>query len=197
MNSSFLTLLLLLLLPEALLAQSKSTFGSDDATRCYQESNMPFSTVGIRYCTAAIRDDSLTLRDLAATLTNRGIIHAANGSLDDAMTDHNEAADLMPKMGKIYVNRGNVWHQQHDYEKALADYEIALDLGNVKPDIVHYNRSLSLIRLKRWDEARIALESALEYNPDSTRVKRKLEQFSAPKEKPSPEVVTPGEAPEE
>lgn len=173
------------------LAQAKTTFGSDNATRCYQESNMPLAGSNVRHCTDAIRHDGLTLRDLAATHTNRGIIYAASGRYEKAMKDHNQAALLMPEMGKIYVNRGNVFHQQLEFDRALEDYQTALEVGGVAGDIVHYNRALSLIRLKRWDDARLALETALEINPDSYRVKRKLDQFNAPKERPSPAVVTP------
>ena len=172
-------------------AQNKTTFGSDNATRCYQESNMPFSTHGLTFCSDAIRNDDLLLRDLAATHTNRGIIYAANGELDRAMKDHNKAALLAPGMGKIYVNRGNVYHQTHEYVTALADYGRALELANVPLDIVHYNRSLTLIRLKRWDDALAALETALAINPESPRVKRKLGQLNALKAKPSTTVVNP------
>jgi tetratricopeptide (TPR) repeat protein len=186
-----LILPLILLFSSGAMAQAKTTFGSDNATRCYQESNMPFGGGGLRYCTDAIRNDDLTIRDMAATYTNRGIILAANGEYERAMKDHNEAALLLPEMGKIYVNRGNVFHQQLQFERALQDYETALEVGGVAKDIVHYNRALSLIRLKRWDDAREALETALEINPDSSRVKRKLDQFNAPKERPSPAVVTP------
>ena len=172
-------------------ATSKTTFGSDNATRCYHESNTPFSTHGLTFCSDAIRNDDLLLRDLAATHTNRGIIYAANGQLDRAMKDHNKAALLAPGMGKIYVNRGNVYHQTHEYVTALADYGRALELANVPLDIVHYNRSLTLIRLKRWDDALAALETALAINPESARVKRKLGQLNALKEKPSTTVVNP------
>ncbi len=181
----------LLLSSQQAYTQSKTTFGSDNATRCYRESNTPFSTGGLKFCTEAIRNDDLTIRDRAATHTNRGIIYAANGQLDLAMKDHNEAALLAPGMAKIFVNRGNVFHQIHDYTKALADYDKALKLANVALDIVYYNRSLTLIRLKRWDDARTSLEAALEINPESSRVKRKLDQFNAPKEKPSATVVSP------
>ena len=54
------------------------------------------SDVGIRYCTNAIRQDDLVIRDLAATYTNRGIIHAANGKLEAALEDHNQALLLAP-----------------------------------------------------------------------------------------------------
>ena len=161
------------------LAQSKTTFGSDNAAICYRESNLPTSALGLKYCTQAIRNDQLTMRDLAATHTNRGIIHAANGSLGKAMRDHNEAASLMPDMGKIYVNRGNVFHQQQQYDKALEDYQRALEMKGVPLDVVHYNRALSFISLKQLDRARNALKIALFINPESTRAKKKLAQLDA------------------
>ena len=175
-------------------AQTKTTFGSDNATRCYQKSNTPFSTHGIVFCTDAIRQDNLLLRDLAATHTNRGIIYAANDQLDRAMKDHNKAASLAPGMGKIYVNRGNVYHQLHEYVTALADYDRALKLANVPLDIVHYNKSLALIRLKRWDDALIALETALAINPESARIKKKLDQLNAPQKNPGTTTIPPGDA---
>jgi tetratricopeptide (TPR) repeat protein len=187
----WITYLIIVSISQLAYAQSKTTFGSDNATRCYQESHTPFSTGSVRYCSDAIRNDNLLLRDLAATHTNRGIIYAANGQLDRAMKDHNQAILLAPGMAKIYVNRGNVYHQIHEYTKALEDYDKALELANVPLDIVHYNRSLTLIRLKRWDDARAALEAALEVNPESGRVKRKLDQFNAPQEKPRATVVSP------
>lgn len=174
-----------------LLAQAKTTFGSDNASQCFQASNNPFTDYGLRYCDDAIKRDNLVLKDLAATYTNRGIIYAANGRLSEAMEDHEEALLLAPEMGKLYVNRGNVWHQMHEYDKALADYSKAEELANVALDIVYYNMSLTLIRMKRWDDAREALEKALAVNPDSDRVKRKLEQFNPPEEKPRPAVVGP------
>ena len=175
-------------------AQTKTTFGSNNATRCYQQSNTPFSKHGIVFCTDAIRQDNLLLRDLAATHTNRGIIYAANDQLDRAMKDHNKAALLAPGMGKIYVNRGNVYHQLHEYVTALADYDRALKLANVPLDIVHYNKSLALIRLKRWDDALIALETALAINPESARIKKKLDQLNAPQKNPGTTTIPPGDA---
>ena len=172
-------------------AQAKTTFGSDNSSLCFQESASPFSDYGLRYCTEALRHDDLLLRDRAATFTNRGIIYAANGRLKEAMQDHNEALLLSPDMAKIYVNRGNVFHQQHEYELALADYDKAVALANVKLDIVYFNRALTLIRMKRWDDARVSLETALEINPDSSLVKRKLDEFNAPQEQPAAAVVGP------
>ena len=110
------------------------------------------------------------------------------------MKDHNKAALLAPGMGKIYVNRGNVYHQLHEYVTALADYDRALKLANVPLDIVHYNKSLALIRLKRWDDALVALEAALAINPESARVKKKLDQLNAPQKNPGTTTIPPGDA---
>lgn len=189
-------ILLLVALTQGVTAwsQNKTTFGSTNASRCYQESNSPFSDYGLTFCNDAIEDDAMMIRDLAATYTNRGIIYAANGKLEEAMADHSQAALLAPDMAKIFVNRGNVFHQIHEFERALEDYDTALQLANVKLDVVYYNISLALIRLKRWDDAREALEKALEINPNSGRVKRKLAQFDEPQEKPSAIVVNPDEA---
>ena len=176
-----LTLLFVLTLTScANLAQSKTTFGSTNASLCYEESNAPLSDHGLQFCTAAIEKDDLLLRDRAATYTNRGIIYAANGRYDEAMADHNEALLLKPDMAKIHVNRGNVFHRIHAYDKALADYGRALELGGVAPDIIYYNRALTLIRQKHRDQARASLEKALEINPDSSRVKKKLAQLLLP-----------------
>lgn len=183
--------LVLGLMAADLSAQGKTTFGSTNASLCYQESKMPFSDIGLRYCTDAIRNDDLVIRDLAATYTNRGIIYAANGKFEKAMEDHDQAFLLAPEMANILVNRGNVFHQIHNYENALADYNAAIELASVAFDTVYYNKALTLIRLKRWDDARQALETALEFNPDSGRVQRKLSQFDEPTEQPKPAVVSP------
>ena len=188
-------LLVVLVLTASQAQAAKTTIGSTNASRCYQESNHPSSDYGLRFCNAAIKDDDLLTKNLAATLTNRGIILAANGRFDEALVDHNEAMLLAPEMGKIYINRANVFHQLQALEDALTDYDKAVSLGNVPLDIAYYNRSLTLILLKRWDDARASLEKALEVNPDSTRVLRKLEQFNAPTEKPSAVVVSPDQIP--
>ena len=173
--------MLALLSPNAL-TQNKTSFGTDNATRCYQASNAPFSTHGISFCTKAIRHDDLLLGDLAATHTNRGIIFSANGQLKKAMKDHRKALLIAPQMGKIYINRGNVFHQERKYDLALKDYDKAIELGNVPLDVAHYNRSLALIKLKLWGDAILALEASININPHSQRVRRKLEELKQSKE---------------
>lgn len=170
-------LLLVALIPVLALGQAKTSFGSDNATRCYQESNAPMSDFGLRFCNEAIKQDNLMPRDRAATFTNRGIILAANGRYDEAMQDYERAMKITTSMGKIYINRGNVYHHWQDYDLALADYDKALALNDVPADIALYNKALTYIRLKQWDDAEASLKQALEINPESRRVAKKLAEF--------------------
>ena len=161
-------------------AQSKTSFGSANATQCFIASGNPSSLLDARVCSNAIRHDNLSKRDLAATHTNRGIILAAGGELRQALEDHNQAAQLKKDLSKIYINRGTVFHRLKEYEKALLDYQKALDLGGVPKDIVEYNRALSLLKIRKTKEALKALERALGYNPGSLRVKAKIKGISSP-----------------
>ena len=176
---------LLLFLPLLLTAlpalpQAQTSFGKDDASSCYQASQLPRSGYGLRYCTRAIRKDDLLGHDLAATYTNRGIIYSAIGKLDAALEDFNQALELTTKTANIYINRGNTFQRLREYEKALADYDRALAPFGVALDSLYYNRALALIRLKRWDEARTALKNALQANPQAERIKRTLDALDAP-----------------
>ena len=162
-------------------AQSKTSFGSANATQCFIASGNPSSLLDARVCTNAIRHDNLSKRDLAATHTNRGIILAAGGKLRQALEDHNQAAQLKKDLSKIYINRGTVFHRLKEYENALLDYQKALDLGGVPKDIVEYNKALSLLKIRKTKEALKALERALGYNPGSLRVKAKIKAISSPR----------------
>ena len=126
-----LSLIALVLFSDWSFGQSKTSFGSANASQCFIASGNPSSLLDARVCTNAIRHDNLSKRDLAATHTNRGIILAAGGELRQALEDHNQAAQLKKDLSKIYINRGTVFHRLKEYEKALLDYQKALDLGAI------------------------------------------------------------------
>ena len=159
--------------------QSKTSFGSGNAAQCFILSGNSSSLSDTKVCSDAIRYDDLSKRDLAATHTNRGIIRAAAGRLRQALEDHNQAVRLKADLSKIYINRGTVFHRLGEYEKALVDYQKALEIGEVPIDIVQYNIALSLEKIKKHKEALIALEIALSYNPNSTKVREKIKTISS------------------
>ena len=181
-----LTLAALALMPALAPAQSKTVLGSTNANSCYHESNHPSSQYGLKYCTRAIEQDQLGRRDLAATYNNRGIIYAANGKLQEAMADHNQAAEIAPRMGKVFLNRGNVHHRFKDYTQALSDYDRAMTLGKVPLDVLHYNRALTLIQMKRMDAARASLRKALQANIGLESARNILARLESLPQNPAP-----------
>ena len=172
-----LSLIALVLFSDWSFGQSKTSFGSANASQCFIASGNPSSLLDARVCTNAIRHDKLSRRDLAATHTNRGIILAACEKLRQALEDHNQAAQLQVDLSKIYINRGTVLHRLKEYEKALLDYQKALDLGGVPIDIVQYNRALSLQKIGKNKEALNALERALAHSQGLSELRLRLKQF--------------------
>lgn len=156
---------------------ASTTIGSSDASRCFQESQFALSSAGIDYCDRAIASGDLTRRDLAATYSNRGIIYANIGKYQRALANHSKAIEIMPALGEAYINRGNVYFHLHDYALALSEYETAISLGARPAHTPLYNKALTLIRLNRKDEARNALEIALELAPGSTKIKQRLAEL--------------------
>ena len=45
--------------------------------------------------------------DRAATHSNRGLLYARVGDLQEAMRDHNRAVRMAPEVGSVYINRSN------------------------------------------------------------------------------------------
>lgn len=166
---------LLLWTPVTLLAASSTTIGKSDALRCYEESQMGGSSSGIPYCDRAIKEGDLTLRDLAATYSNRGIIYAAEGNYEKAMADHNKALSLSSSLPQAYINRGNVYFRTNRFDKALADYENAIALAPPALGIAWYNKGLCLKKLHRKSEARDAFRKALELMPGTQKIQDQLD----------------------
>ncbi len=155
---------------------ASTALGTTNALRCFEESRFPLSEQGIEFCDAAINFENLSRRDLAATYSNRGIIYLRNGKYEQALKDHNTAIMIKPDLAQIYVNRGNVYYHMLDYGKAIADFDKALETGGGPVALMHHNKALTLLKLKKFKEARVELELALEADPDSVSTRKKLQQ---------------------
>lgn len=170
-----LFIFLLSLLSQKVMAASSTVIGSTAAQRCYQESQVVLSMDGVKYCNEAISKGDLSRRDMAATYSNRGLIYAGNGELEQALADHNKSLEILPTLPQAYINRGNVYHHMNRYEDALADYRRAIDLETGPRHVPHYNAGLTLLKMKRTDEALAAFKAALEFQPDSHRIQSKID----------------------
>src|SRR5689334_1878724 len=76
----------------------------------------------LRGCTAYIKSGAGTAENTAVAHLNRANIYARRGKLDLALADYAAALRLDPKNSLIPYNRGNVYFDNKQYERAIADY---------------------------------------------------------------------------
>ena len=159
-------------------AASMTTLGTTDARDCFLQSLLPASGQALEPCDHAIANGGLSVHDLAATYSNRGIIYAGTGRYERALEDQNTAIKLLPSLAQAYINRGNAYYHLQQYDKALVDFEQSISLNVTPLETAWFNKALTLIKMKRTQEARDALKQALKIAPDSERIQDKLSELN-------------------
>lgn len=105
-----------------------------------------------------------------AVWANLGMVQARLKRHDDAVSSYNQAIQLDPENVSFYQNRGSVYSDMGDTVKAQQDYEKAASLsavGNPKDAAIsYYNMGVTHINSGNNDEAKKALQKALEFDPD-------------------------------
>ncbi len=98
------------------------------------------------------------------TLLDRGMSLRESWDLTGALAEFDALVAYCPDYAEGYNQRAFVNYLQQDYGAALIDLDRAIELS---PNHVAAlsGRALSLLGLKRLDEARTALNHALELNP--------------------------------
>ncbi|UCF94440.1 MAG: fused MFS/spermidine synthase [Desulfobacterales bacterium] len=120
----------------------------------------------------------------------RGIIHALDGQIREAIQDYGKAFETNPhdksakyllvqSLERFYVTKGDELQLEGDLQNAISSYRKALE---VKPDSTNalYNLAFAYIRKGMPDEARQALSEALELNPNMENARRLLERLATP-----------------
>src|ERR1700688_4313507 len=75
-------------------------------------------------CSRAIDSHQYTGRSLARVYARRGGAYQAQGDLDRAMADFDQAIRLDPKDAQAYYNRGIAWEEKRSLREALADFKM-------------------------------------------------------------------------
>ncbi len=98
------------------------------------------------------------------TLLDRGMARREAWDLIGALDDLNQLVTYCPNYAEGYNQRAFVNFLRQDFASALLDLDVALELS---PNHVAAlsGRALTLLGLKRIDEARSVLIAALELNP--------------------------------
>lgn len=189
MKTPYKLLYLLLLLPTIVLAQSRMhdatsmevLSGNNYARDCYHAASIAArihytSRPEVENCDYALDFGAMSLRDRAATLTNRGIIHMALKNYDEAIQDYSAAIRLKPEFGEIYVNIGNVYYLGKFYEKAIEQYTLAIDKATTKVHIAYLNRGMAYEHLGNFDNAEANYRAAMEIIPNAALPQVRLDQ---------------------
>ncbi|MDN4987058.1 tetratricopeptide repeat protein [Bradyrhizobium sp. WYCCWR 13022] len=82
----------------------------------------------IRGCTAVIAAGERILAQLVAAYNNRGLAFRANGDLDRAIEDYDQAIRLMPDHYVAINNRGVALMAKGELDRAITDFDHAIRL---------------------------------------------------------------------
>lgn len=138
------------------------------ALDCYRAAeNGDATPADIEVCTLAIDHQMLTPAHLAATYSNRGILHVRRGDLAAGLKDHNRAQALAPELTSVYINRSNALVAAKDYRAALADLQRAIANQDALLPIAYYNRALMFKTLGDREAARADAERAAQLAPEN------------------------------
>ena len=72
-----------------------------------------------------------------------------------------QSSEMDPEAGKFY-NAGNSLLKSGDYQGAIENYNNALKTS--KSHKIYYQKGMALKKLKKYDDAIVALQSAIESN---------------------------------
>lgn len=153
---------------------AQTVFGSGDAQECFEGARFGSGTIGEDACDRALKAGTLTRRDRAATLVNRGIIHNRTRRFDEAVADFNAALEINSGLGEAYLNRGNSRFFQKRMLDAKADYDKAIEFKSRDLHAAYFNRGLVHEVLQDDAAARADFEAALRIKPDFVPAQAKL-----------------------
>ncbi|WP_448577352.1 tetratricopeptide repeat protein [Thermaurantiacus sp.] len=122
-----------------------SIIGGGLARECYLAAESKFErSMALDVCNRALQTEVLKLRDRAATLVNRGIIHMQARDLKRALADYDAALALMPDLAEAHVNRGiALLHKGGVDREAVAALTRGLELKPMRPEVAYYTRAVA------------------------------------------------------
>jgi tetratricopeptide (TPR) repeat protein len=130
---------------------------------------------GIAACNVALTGDMSQLAR-AGTLVNRGILEAAAGNDDAAITDFNAGLARDRNLAAGYMNRGVALLRAARYNEARADFDRAITLGTADLHVAYFNRGeaqeASGNLLAAYHDYRKAQELAPDFKPASLELAR-------------------------
>ena len=89
---------------------------------------------------------------------------------EKALGHCNRALTMNPQHTSALINRGNTYRLQEEYDKAIADYNLSLEVvpegDRYNPPMAYFNRGLVYSAREEYEAAIKDFDKSLEYNPD-------------------------------
>lgn len=180
--------LLPLLLAAALIAPTApagaTILGVTRARSCFEAaSRRTPSRDALRTCDSALQEDALPLRDRAATLVNRGILHMQSEKIDAALADYDAAIRIEPATAEAWVNKGIALIKVGRDAEAADAISHGLTLSPTNPAIAHYSRAFAYEAMGKVREAYEDFGRAAALAPGWTEPYEQLRRFKTVKTK--------------
>lgn len=138
----------------------------------------------LRTCDKALQDDSLPGEARAATLVNRGILHARRQRYAEAIADYDAAITTRPDSADAYVNKGLALGLLGNRDAdAVAALSQGLVLGPQRPAVALYARAQAFEALGQMRRAYEDYARAAAMEPDWPAPAAELERFKVVKAK--------------
>jgi tetratricopeptide (TPR) repeat protein len=168
----------------ALLAETVSAqvfvIGNGLGGECYQKTKNRYSSYrnAEEICTRALREQTMTKGNRAATHVNRGVLRMREGNYEESLADYADALELQPDMGAAYLNAGAAHIYKKDFETALVSLNRAIELESPDLFAAHYNRAIAREHTGDIAGAYDDFVRALELRPEWDLAERQLTRFT-------------------
>jgi tetratricopeptide (TPR) repeat protein len=137
-----------------------------------------WKAAAIAVCDGAIAGPELSRRDLASTWVNRGILEMSRQSYKVAEDNFHQALKLSPNLAEAHVNLGSAMINMRQYEEALAETKLGIDLHSSEVERAWYNMGLAYEFEGRLQEAYDAYGTASKLKPDWDAPKTEMARFT-------------------
>ncbi len=128
-------------------------------------------------CSRALREETLTRENRAATYVNRGVMRMREGEHDTALSDYANATSLIPDLGAAYLNEGAAHIYLKDWQAALVSLNKAIELQTEDIFAAYYNRAIARENTGDVPGAYFDFQKALELKPGWELAERQLGRF--------------------
>lgn len=135
----------------------------------------------LELCTMAIASSELSVRDLAGTYNNRGVLYFAEKRFEEALRDFESAIRYQDAIGEIHVNRGASLVALKRYAESIPSLTRGIELQGAEPEKAYYNRAIAYEELGDARRAYYDYLKASELKPDWELPKQELTRFTVRK----------------